>query len=100
MKNRGNYDIFEDPEMFESDLYAWLLEHCADYGFVPRYPQGKEYWYGVACPHCHFRYVGQTAARYMMDHDLCLEEFISLYDPDAVFVPEHGRFNDAEKPAV
>ena len=28
----------------------------------------------------------------MMDHDLCLEEFISLYDPDRVFVPEHGRF--------
>lgn len=90
--NAINYEIFEDPEIFDSELYAWLLEHCADYGFVPRYPEGKEYWYGVACPHAHFRYVGPEAARYMMDHDLCLEEFLSLYDPDRVFVPENGRF--------
>ena len=90
--NSANYSMFEDPEIFDIELYAWLLEHCADYGFVPRYPAGKEYWYGVACPHAHFRYVGVEAARYMMDHDLCLEEFISLYDPDRVFVPEHGRF--------
>ncbi len=91
-KNRGNYDIFSDPEIFDSDLYAWLVENCADYGFILRYPEGKEYYYGVACPHAHFRYVGKEAARYIMDHDLCLEEFIMLYDPDLVFIPEHGRF--------
>ncbi len=93
--NRANstkYEIFEDPEIVDSELYAWLLEHAADYGFVLRYPADKAEWYGVACPHAHFRYVGVEAARYMKEHDLCLEEFISLYDPDAVFVPEHGRF--------
>ncbi len=92
MKNRANYDMFEDPEIFDSEMYAWLLEHCADYGFILRYPEGKEYYYGVACPHAHFRYVGKEAARYITDHDLCLEEFIMLYDPDLVFIPEHGRF--------
>lgn len=89
--NKAQYDFFDDPEIFDTELYAWVLEHCADYGFVPRYPAGKEYWYGVACPHAHFRYVGTEVAHYMMEHDLCLEEFISLYDPDLVFVPEHGR---------
>lgn len=91
-RNRANYELFEDPEIFESDMYAWLLEHSADYGFVLRYPEGKEYYYGVACPHAHFRYVGVEAARYMKEHDLCLEEFIMLYDPDLVFIPENGRF--------
>lgn len=90
--NAANYDLFEDPEIFDSELYAWLLEHCADYGFILRYPADKAEWYGNACPHAHFRYVGVEAAKYIMEHDLCLEEFISLYDPEAVFIPEHGRF--------
>ena len=27
----------------------------------------------------HFRYVGVEAAKYIMENDLCLEEFIELY---------------------
>ena len=90
--NSAKYEVFEDPEIVDSELYAWLLEHAADYGFILRYPADKAEWYGVACPHAHFRYVGVDAAKYITEHDLCLEEFISLYDPDAVFIPEHGRF--------
>ncbi len=89
--NAARYDRFTDPEIFESDLYAWLLEHAADYGFVLRYPEGKEGFYGVACPHAHFRYVGVEAAQYMKEHDLCLEEFIMLYNEDMVYIPEHGK---------
>jgi hypothetical protein len=37
--------------------------------------------------------VGVEAAKYMTEHDLCLEEFLMLYDPDAVFIPEHGKLN-------
>lgn len=90
--NASNYDYrFEDPEIFDSELFAWLMEHCADYGFVFRYPADKAVWYGTPCPHAHFRYVGVEAAKFMTEHDLCLEEFISLYDPDAVYVPDNGR---------
>lgn len=90
--NAANYEFqFDDPEIFDSELYAWLMEHCADYGFVFRYPADKATWYGTACSHAHFRYVGVEAAKFMTDHDLCLEEFISLYDPDLVYLPEHGR---------
>ena len=92
LANSTKYEIFEDPEIVDSELYAWLLEHAPDYGFVLRYPADKAEWYGVACPHAHFRYVGVEAAKYITEHDLCLEEFISLYDPEAVFIPEHGRF--------
>ena len=89
---RATFDFYEDPEIFDSELYAWLLENCADYGFVPRYPEDKEFFYGVSCPHAHFRYVGEEAAHFMMEHQLCLEEFIMLYDPDLVFIPENGRY--------
>ena len=92
-KHSANYEIFEDPEIFDSELYAWLLEHAPDYGFVLRFPEGKEEFYGVACPHAHFRYVGVEAAKYMTEHDLCLEEFLMLYDPNAVYIPENGKLN-------
>lgn len=89
----ANYDYqFDDPEIFDSELFTWLMEHCTDYGFVFRYPAEKAPWYGVPCSHAHFRYVGVEAAKFMTEHDLCLEEFLSLYDPDLVYVPDHGRF--------
>ena len=27
----------------------------------------------------HFRYVGEEAAQFIMENDLCLEEFLALY---------------------
>ena len=83
------YDIFEDDYMKDTDLYRWLVDNCTDYGFVLRYPEGKEAFYGVACNHpAHFRYVGKEAAKYMKEHDLCLEEFIMLYDESKVYLPQ------------
>ena len=83
------YDNFDDAYMKDTELYQWLTEHCADYGFVLRYPEGKEAFYGTPCNHpAHFRYVGKEAAKYMTEHDLCLEEFIMLYDPSKVFLPQ------------
>lgn len=89
-KYASTYIEYDSSAMKDSELYAWLCEHCAEYGFILRYPQDKEDYYGTAC-NCpaHFRYVGEEAATYIMDNDLCLEEFLLLYDPAAVYVPEH-----------
>ena len=83
------YDIFDDSYIKDTDLYRWLVDNCTDYGFVLRYPEGKEAFYGVPCSHpAHFRYVGKEAAKYMKEHDLCLEEFIMLYDESKVYLPQ------------
>ena len=60
-------------------LEVWMAEHCQDYGFILRFPEGKEKITGVMYEPWHFRYVGETAAKYIMENGLCLEEFISLY---------------------
>lgn len=87
----GYYGEFEDPEMADTELFAWLKEHCAEYGFIFRYPEGKEDFYGVKCKHpAHFRYVGQEAARYITENNLCLEEFLMMYDGTEVYIPEAG----------
>lgn len=75
---QGNLD-YKDPYAKESETYAYMKEHCADYGFIVRYPEDKSDFYGIACDGAHFRYVGQEAAKYIMDNNLCLEEFMMLY---------------------
>ena len=69
-----------EPYIGGSGLMLWLEQHCADYGFVIRYPDGKTPITGVEYEPWHLRYVGGTAARYMMENDLCLEQFLALYD--------------------
>ena len=61
---------FENTEHFE-----WLYEHCADYGFILRYPKGKESITGITYEPWHYRYVGVEAAKYIMENNLTLEEF-------------------------
>ena len=58
--------------------YDWLMEHCADYGFILRFPKGKESVTGVIYEAWHFRYVGDPAiAHAIMDNNLCLEEYLA-----------------------
>ena len=84
------YSYYENPGFKDSELNAWLHEHCAEYGFIDLYPEGKEYYYGTPCTEGHYRYVGEEAARYIMDNGICFEEFLMLYDPDRVFIPGAG----------
>lgn len=58
----------------------WLEEHCAEYGFILRYPKDKTDITGVDYESWHFRYVGEDAAAYMMKNDLTLEEFLEEVD--------------------
>lgn len=74
-----NYEQQHDPDILESDVWKWMTEHCQEYGFIVRYPEDKADYYGMACPHGHLRYVGVEAATYIMENDLCLEEFLELY---------------------
>lgn len=57
----------------------WLEEHSCEYGFVLRYPSGKEYITGIQFEPWHFRYVGREAAMIMKEENLCLEEFWDKY---------------------
>lgn len=53
----------------------WMDAHCAEYGFIVRYPMDKGDITGIIFEPWHLRYVGQEVARYIMDHHLVLEEF-------------------------
>ena len=75
--------------MADTEVFQWLKEHCTEYGFIYRYVEGKEQFYGTPCRHpAHFRYVGVEAAKYITEHDLCLEEFLLMYEGNNVYVPK------------
>ncbi|MCL2539416.1 MAG: D-alanyl-D-alanine carboxypeptidase family protein [Oscillospiraceae bacterium] len=62
---------FEDTAAFE-----WLIENCADYGFILRYAKDKTDKTGITFEPWHYRYVGSNHARRIMDSGVCLEEYL------------------------
>ena len=56
----------------------WLQSHCAEYGFILRYPKGKEDITAINYESWHFRYVGKEAAAYIMENGITLEEYLEL----------------------
>ena len=65
-------------QSFENtEAYKWLVEHCAEYGFILRYPKDKEDITSVIFEPWHYRYVGVEAATEIMERGICLEEYIA-----------------------
>lgn len=70
--------ISGDSETFaDTDVYRFLNNYAADYGFVFRYPVGKELYTGVNGDYTYIRYVGTDNAINMRQLSMCLEEYIS-----------------------
>lgn len=67
-----------NEEFGASSAGRWLAENCQNYGFIIRYPQGKEEITGYIYEPWHIRYVGKEAAVYIMAHGICLEEYLGL----------------------
>ncbi len=61
---------FENTPEFE-----WLMAHCAEYGFILRYPKGGQDITGVVYEPWHYRFVGRQAARSIMSKGITLEEW-------------------------
>ena len=59
----------------ETEEAQWMAEHCAEYGFVIRYPEDKVEITGIEYEPWHLRYVGIPVATWMTENGLCLEEF-------------------------
>lgn len=56
----------------------WVAEHCHEYGFIIRYPEGKSHITGYCFEPWHLRYVGIDAATEIARSGLCLEEYYGI----------------------
>lgn len=57
----------------------WLAGHAHEYGFIIRYPEGKEDITGIEYEPWHLRYVGKNAAWVLYNESITLEEFWEKY---------------------
>lgn len=63
-------------ECFKGTAEAvWLQNHAAEYGFIIRYPKGKEAITGYQYEPWHLRYVGRKIAAEIMQSGITLEEY-------------------------
>lgn len=76
-----DFSLYTDGVQYDYDgtgEYAWINENCAHYGYVLRYAEDKQETTGIQAEPWHYRYVGKPHATYMMENNVCLEEYLTL----------------------
>ena len=65
----------------------WLYAHAHEYGFILRYPKGKEWITGYSFEPWHYRYVGvdYATAIYNVSPDCTLEEYFGIEGGDYAY---------------
>lgn len=69
-----DYNNFEDTEEFK-----WMEENANTYGFILRYPKGKEDVTGYDYEAWHYRYVGKEIATFIKNNNLTYDEYYARY---------------------
>ena len=59
--------------------YTWLINNAHKYGFIERYPKGKEWITGYAYEPWHYRYVGVEVATKIKEEGITFEEYAVKY---------------------
>ena len=73
-------DINAADDWFNNTKEAkWLANNAYKYGFILRYPKGKEYITGYQYESWHYRYVGEKVAKYIYEHDITYEEYYATF---------------------
>ena len=67
-----DYDNFEDTKEFN-----WMKDNAHRFGFILRYPKGKEDITGFKYEPWHYRYVGVEIATEIYNKNITLEEYLN-----------------------
>jgi D-alanyl-D-alanine carboxypeptidase len=89
-----NYDL--DKSFAHTREGKWLAENAPKYGFILRYPEGKESITGYDYEPWHFRYVGRDAAMDITKKGLTLEEYFGVVETDTGTEAETGTETETE----
>ena len=73
---RRNNQILEVTSKDDPEI-KWLIHNSYKYGYILRYPKGKESITGYEYEHWHYRYVGKEVAKIIYKNKITLEEYIS-----------------------
>lgn len=81
----------------ESPEGIWAAEHCAEYGFIIRYPKGKTNITGYIYEPWHLRYVGKEAAAEITELGVTFEEYIQALRSERIeIMREETRYEQVD----
>ena len=90
-----------DDDSFENtEAFAWLDQHAHEYGFILRYPKGKQDITGIIYEPWHYRFVGLYYAKEIKESGLCLEEYYESrgwVDEDGKATKMRGPFDEPKE---
>ncbi len=77
-------DIFSKANTLTSNFrgspaYNWLTSNAYKYGFIERYPEGKEEITGFSAEAWHWRYVGVEVATYIQENNITFDEYYAYF---------------------
>ena len=72
-------DIADAREEQRGGTQRWLSEHAWEYGFILRYPAGKESLTHHGASPEHYRFVGAEAAKQIYELNITLEEYLGMF---------------------
>lgn len=75
---KGKENLWLTEEFGESEAGKWLSENAHKYGFILRYPKGKEDITGYMYESWHYRYLGIELATRVKESGLTLEEYLGI----------------------
>lgn len=68
------FDLFTSTEEA-----LWLKDNAYKYGFIQRYPEGKQTITGYIPESWHYRYVGKDAAKIIYENNITFDEYYAYY---------------------
>ena len=74
MGSNEDYNKFEESVEFE-----WMKNNAHLYGFILRYPKGKENITGFKYEPWHYRYIGKKVATIIYNENITLEEVLKSF---------------------
>ncbi|MGN7479833.1 M15 family metallopeptidase [Solibacillus silvestris] len=75
---KGREDLWLTSAFGESKAGQWLAQHCYEFGFILRYPKGKEDITGFMHESWHFRYLEGDMATKVYEAGVTLEEYLGI----------------------
>lgn len=72
-------DSYKFQEIENHPQYQWFLSQLADYGFILRYPEGKESLTGYTYEQWHIRYLGKDLAKKVVKSGLTYDEYYARH---------------------
>lgn len=90
IKINGAWPSDNNELMEQENHYKAIHKYLSDYGFILRYPEGKEDITGYPYEPWHIRYTGKTVAKIIESNNYTLEEYLKNYSGVIIVNKESG----------